>query len=138
MLTNMMFKDTTWISNIKEGVLKGLLTINNQLGNPLLSKLAAKLASTPTEASTKTLSAAGEELAEAGNKWSYDSTFKVALDTQLVWGKGKGLNFRVQICTNSSNAVGFGENKITLTRNSPLMTLSVGDEGVDMDFHVFN
>ena len=138
MLTNMMFKDTTWISNIKEGVLKGLLTINNQLDNPLLSKLAAKLASTPTEASTKTLSAAGEELAEAGNKWSYDSTFKVALDTQLVWGKGKGLNFRVQICTNSSNAVGFGENKITLTRNSPLMTLSVGDEGVDMDFHVFN
>ena len=42
---------------------------------------------------------------------SFDGGVKVSLGAELTLEKGKGLNFRVQICTNSSTSIGFGEKK---------------------------
>ena len=122
MLKDMMFGDNGWISSIKDAVVKGILTVNGQMDNPLLGRLAGELSGTATDSATKTLSSAGEQIANAGGGgFSLDGGVKVSLGAELTWQKGKGLNFRVQICTNSSTSIGFGENKVSITKNDPLI-----------------
>ena len=138
-LKDMMFGYNGWISSIKDAVVKGILTVNGQMDNPLLGRLAGELSGTATDSATKTLSSAGEQIANAGGGgFSLDGGVKVSLGAELTWQKGKGLNFRVQICTNSSTSIGFGENKVSITKNDPLMTLNVGETGLAIDFHAFN
>ena len=43
MLKDMMFGDNGWISSIKDAVVKGILTVNGQMDNPLLGRLAGEL-----------------------------------------------------------------------------------------------
>ena len=139
MLKNMMFGDSGWIATIKDAVVKGIITMNGQLDNPLLSRLAGELGGTATDSATKTLSSAGEQLADAGgSRFSFEGGVKVNVGAELTWQKGKGLSFRVQISTNSATSLGFGENKVSITKNDPLMTLNVGDKGLELDFHAFN
>ena len=83
-----------------------------------------------TDLSHEDTEQAGEQIANAGGGgFSLDGGVKVSLGAELTLRKGKGLNFRVQICTNSSTSLGFGENKVSITKNDPLMTLNVEKQG---------
>ena len=95
MLKDMMFGDNGWISSIKDAVVKGILTVNGQMDNPLLGRLAGELSGTATDSATKTLSSAGEQIANAGGGgFSLDGGVKVSLGVELTWQKGQGIELQ--------------------------------------------
>ena len=136
MLKDKLFGDDGWIASLKDSVTRGIISLNKQIDNPLLSKLAAQLGSTPTSEAKKTLSPDGEELLHA--RASLDAKVKVSLVTSLTWERGKGFLFRVELATNASSSLGFGDNKIEITKNDRLALLSIGNEGLSIDIHPFN
>jgi len=136
MLKDKLFGDDGWIASLKDSVTRGIISLNKQIDNPLLSKLAAQLGSTPTSEAKKTLSPDGEELLHA--RASLDAKVKVSLVTSLTWERGKGFLFRVELATNASSSLGFGDNKIEITKNDRLALLSIGNDGLSIDIHPFN
>ena len=64
------------------------------MDNPLLGRLAGELSGTATDSATKTLSGAGEQIANAGGGgFSLDGGVKVSLGAELT-GKRQGIELQ--------------------------------------------
>ena len=132
MIKNLLFGDDGWMGRIKDSVVKGIISINKQMDNPLLQGLAGKLGSAPSSLPNRSISPTGDALSKTGI--SIDGRVSVQLATDLIWQKDKGLLFKVRVSTNNSASLGVGENKIEVTQNDRLMMASYGDEGLEIEF----
>ena len=126
MIKNLLFGDEGWMGRIKDSVVKGIISINKQMDNPLLTNLAGQVGSAPA-AMDKVISSTGEALSNKG--LSIDGRVAVELGTDLIWEKDKGLLFRVRVSTSNSASLGVGDNKIEITQNDRLMLASYGEDG---------
>ena len=131
-LADMMTSDNSWLNTIKNGVVQGIIQLNQQIDSPLLNNIAGRLDTSPTDVADATLSSMGEEVTT--RSVSFDAKAKIKADTELSWQRGKGFAFKITISTDNSTSIGFGENKIEITQNDRLMQLTVGDAGLNIDF----
>lgn len=134
-LSEMMFGDDGWLRAIKDGVVEGLVNLNQQIDNPLLQMIAGSLGSSNASGSDAVVSEMGEVVGEsANNGTSFDAEAKIKVTTDLMWQRGSGFSFKITIATNNSTKIGFGGNTVEITQNDRLMQLTLGNGGLSVDF----
>lgn len=131
-LADMMTTENSWLNTLKNGVVQGIVQLNQQIDSSLLNNIAGRLDTSPTDISDATVSTLGEEV--TNKSVDFDAKVKIKADANLSWQRGKGFSFKVTLSTDNSTSVGYGENKIEITQNDRLMLLTVGNAGLNMDF----
>ncbi len=131
-LADMMTTENSWLNTLKNGITDGIVQLNQQIDNPLLNSIAGRVGSAPVSVADATVSELGEEVTESS--MSFDAQAQVKATADMSWQRGKGFLFKVTLATNNTTSVGFGENKMTITQNDRLLLLTVGNDGLDLDF----
>ena len=131
-LADMMTTENSWLNTLKNGVVQGLVQLNQQIDSPMLNNIAGRLDTSPTDISDATISPLGDEV--TNKSADFDAKVKIKADANLMWQRGKGFSFKVTLSTDNSTSIGYGENKIEITQNDRLMLLTVGNDGLNMDF----
>lgn len=134
-LSDLLFGEDGWLTAIKDGVVNGLVNLNQQIDNPLLQSIAGSLGSTNASSSDVVVSEMGETIGEATQSGtSLDAVAKIKVSADLIWQRGSGFSFKITVATNNSTKIGFGGNSVEITQNDRLMLLALGNTGLSVDF----
>ena len=131
-LVDMMTTENSWLNTLKNGLVNGISQLNQQIDNPVLNNLAGRVGSSPTDISDATISPLGEEV--TNSTADFDAKAQIKATADMSWQRGKGFSFKVTIATNNTTSVGYGGNKLEITQNDRLLYLTVGNDGLQMDF----
>ena len=131
-LVDMMTTENSWLNTLKNGLVNGITQLNQQIDNPILGNLAGRVSSNPADISDATVSSLGEKV--TNNSADFDAKVQIKAIADLSWQRGKGFLFAVTLATNNTTSVGYGGNKLEITQNDRLLYLTVGNDGLQMDF----
>ncbi len=133
-LCDMMTTDGSWLNTLKNTLVNGVTQLNQQIDNPILNNIAGRIGSSPTDIADASISDLGSEVTESASSVDFDAKAQIKATADVSWQRGRGFLFAVTLATNNTTSVGFGGNQLEITQNDRLLYLTVGNDGLQMDF----